>query len=273
MILAFLVHGKNRNESTIGVGAGKFLGVRRKFSGMVPNLPKYNSKKWPPKLQKKLGRHYFQIKACWAPVFQRVLKGSRRFSPDFRGFCPILWDFSRIFTKSKFWGCGCTPAPPPPTPVEGIIMLLQVEYVSTWLLAATSQYQAAGIKDCSCFRTRTAKCVSWHKQSTACGLLLGFRQSTYKIVDDEANRLACTMVVWQRKDALVICSSGCDLQMHTFPIIFWSILRYLYWQIQYHKLHVVNYGTRSEQSDPRNTFTAMARFHDLNLCVKIKTTG
>jgi len=33
--------------------------------------------------------------------FQGVLEGSQRFCVDFRGYCPILWDFAQIFTKSK----------------------------------------------------------------------------------------------------------------------------------------------------------------------------
>ena len=55
---------------------------------------------WSPKksFSYQFGRHYFQIKACWAPFF---LSGSfRTFSKILRGFAP----------NQNFWGCSCTPA-------------------------------------------------------------------------------------------------------------------------------------------------------------------
>jgi len=60
---------------------------------------------------RQFGCHYFYIKAFWAPFLLRFsvsFRGSRRFCPDFMGFCP---DFHQI----KPFG-GAT-APPLPTPV------------------------------------------------------------------------------------------------------------------------------------------------------------
>jgi len=91
---------------------------------------------------------------------------------------------------------------------------LQVEYVSTWLLAVASQYWAPGIKDDNCLEQEWPNTSVDTSKCTACGLLhLGFWQKTCKIVDDKTNRLECTTVVWRRKFRL-------RLRMHTLPLYF-----------------------------------------------------
>jgi len=70
----------------IGVGVGKFLGVWRNFSRILPTCSKkafhVNSGAFIFK-SKHVGRHF-------CSDFQGFLKGSERFCPDFRGFCPDL---------------------------------------------------------------------------------------------------------------------------------------------------------------------------------------
>ena len=51
------------------------------------------------------GRHYFQIKACWAPFLLR-------FSGSFGRLTEIFTDFARIFTKSKLLGVRLYPLHP-----------------------------------------------------------------------------------------------------------------------------------------------------------------
>ena len=135
---------------------------------------------------------------------------------------------------------------------------LQVEYVSTWLLAVASQYWAPGIKDDNCLEQEWPNTSVDTSKCTACGLLhLGFWQKTCKIVDDKTNRLECTTVVWRRKFRL-------RLRMHTLPIIF-CILWYLNWQLQCYKLHAVNYGIRTaglnERKAPGKVLTARPPKH------------
>jgi len=88
---------------TIGVGAGKNLGVRRNLAWILPNMPEKYFK--TSDLQKEptsssqfgrlscqfghFGRHYFQIKVCWTPFVLRcykVLECGQRFCQDFMGF-------------------------------------------------------------------------------------------------------------------------------------------------------------------------------------------
>jgi len=73
-----------------GVGAGKFLGVRRNFARIIPNLPKKYFKK--SDVQKKTAFHVnpgatiFKSKHVgrhFCSGFQEVLEGSQRFCPDF----------------------------------------------------------------------------------------------------------------------------------------------------------------------------------------------
>ena len=107
------------SKPTIRVGAGKFLGVRRIFARIFPNLPEkflghflceeflmttvfgMTSKKRSSCDSEHVWRHFFQTKVRWAP-FLPVFSGSLpRFSGILRKFSQIFRDFSRIFTKSK----------------------------------------------------------------------------------------------------------------------------------------------------------------------------
>jgi len=105
---------------TIGVGAGKFLGVRRIFVRISPNLPekllchflcKHFLKQtffWDELYKRssfcKRLAPFFQIKPRWAPFLPRcsgfceVFHSFAQISTD---FARILKDFARIFTKSK----------------------------------------------------------------------------------------------------------------------------------------------------------------------------
>ena len=90
-------------DSTIGVGAGKFLGVRKIFARIFPNLPE---RFWAtlltnffPKdhedlffgMTSKKGLHVFFCKR-WAPFYE-IKQGWAPFLP---GFSEILPRFSRI---------------------------------------------------------------------------------------------------------------------------------------------------------------------------------
>jgi len=126
--------------SVIGSGASKFLGVRRNFARILPNLPeKYfkisdlqkkalhvnSGTKWSPKKNKKAfhvnsGAIFFKSKHVgrhFCSDFQGVSEGSQRFYPDFRGFCPDCMGFFPGFYQIKtFGGAVAPPAPPaPPT--------------------------------------------------------------------------------------------------------------------------------------------------------------
>jgi len=105
--------------STIGVGAGKFLGLRRilpEFSQTCPKsfgrlcLQFFPSKimktflGWPPKkvfvcLSANVGRH-----------FMKSNKVARLFSRIFKDFAQIFKDFARIFNKCKILGVRLHPA-------------------------------------------------------------------------------------------------------------------------------------------------------------------
>ena len=92
-------------QQHIGIGAGKFLGVRRIFARILPNLPE--KKPWKATSKQKL----FML--FWAPFllifsgacsdFQGFCEGFQRFCSYFHGFCP------RIFTNSKLLGCALAP--------------------------------------------------------------------------------------------------------------------------------------------------------------------
>ena len=61
-------------ELSIGVGAGKVLGVRRIIARILPNLPEKSSKKVTFTKKKHLmwfWAPFFQIKACWAQCRRR----------------------------------------------------------------------------------------------------------------------------------------------------------------------------------------------------------
>ena len=121
----------------IGVGADKFVGVRRIFAQISPNLPKkflcafcpyiFSHKEdeglflvWPPKKVLivffcKRWAPFFEVKQCWAPFFldfQGFYPDFQRFCPNFQGFCP---NFQQIKT---FGGALVPPAVPPPTPLH-----------------------------------------------------------------------------------------------------------------------------------------------------------
>jgi len=99
-------------RGAIGVGAGKFWGMRRNFARILPNLPKKYFKR--SDLQKKLfmsiREPLFSNQSMLAAIFAQIF---RKFSKVLRDFAWILWDFVRIFIKSKLLGCSfipCTPA-------------------------------------------------------------------------------------------------------------------------------------------------------------------
>jgi len=89
-----------------GVGAGKFLEVRKIFSQILPNLPEKNSIK--DDLQRKaLHVDLVAVGRYFCSDVQRFYEGFQRFCPDFHRFLP---DFHQIKTFEGAF------APPPPTP-------------------------------------------------------------------------------------------------------------------------------------------------------------
>ena len=99
----------------------------RQILGMEGFLPEFSQtylkktpKKWPPKKSSSchFGRHFFQIKACWAPFLLIFSGSSWKFSEILPGFYP---DFYQIRT---FGGALVPPAPPLPTPVKETVWLL-----------------------------------------------------------------------------------------------------------------------------------------------------
>jgi len=95
----------------IGVGVGKFMGVKRIFARIFPNLPeKYFVRLLPANfLPQRWWRPYFGVPPKTGLVFF-----CKRWAPFFPGFSRILPRFSRIFfeflTNQNCWGCACTPA-------------------------------------------------------------------------------------------------------------------------------------------------------------------
>ena len=79
----------------IGVEAGKFLGVRRIFAQISPNLPEKHSKE--NDLQDKRLHFDFECYFCKIKAHTAIL---RRYSHILSGFSP----------NQTFWGCACTPA-------------------------------------------------------------------------------------------------------------------------------------------------------------------
>jgi len=106
----------------IGVGASKFLGVRRIFARIKLH------KKSPPKkaphvilgaisFKSKHVGHHFCSHCEFAQIFREFVKVFRDFARILKDFAWILRDFAQIFTKSKLLGvCLHPPASPPPTP-------------------------------------------------------------------------------------------------------------------------------------------------------------
>jgi len=124
----------------IGVGAGKYLGVRRIFARISPNLPekflgkflRISSHEDLFGLTSKRRVPFLQIKQGWAPVlpvfssslprFSRILKSFHRFCPDFHGFCPDFQRFNPNFHQIKtFGGALSPPAHPPSSPLMGCV--------------------------------------------------------------------------------------------------------------------------------------------------------
>jgi len=107
-----------KSASTIGVGAGKFLVVRRNFARILTTFPKKSNKSDRQKKEEssscQFGRHFLQVKACWAPFLLKFSGSLWRFSEILPGFCGILPGFYGILPgfspNQNFWGCGCTPA-------------------------------------------------------------------------------------------------------------------------------------------------------------------
>ena len=98
-----------KSASTIGVGAGKFLVVRRNFARILTTFPKKSNKSDRQKKEEssscQFGRHFLQVKACWAPF---LLK----FSGSFRRFSESLPRFYGILAKSKLLGGAVAPLHP-----------------------------------------------------------------------------------------------------------------------------------------------------------------
>ena len=85
--------------NTVGVGAGKILGVRRIFAGILPTLPeKKTPKKVKSHLEKKSSPRHF------GRLFFKLKHVGRRFCSYFQGVHEGFRDFARIFTKSKLLG-------------------------------------------------------------------------------------------------------------------------------------------------------------------------
>jgi len=113
--------------SAIGVGASKFLGVRRIFSEFLQTCPKnhflatfcankrilfHDDRFWNDLPKKKRSScDCAHVGGHFCPYFQGFCEGFHRFCPDLRRFCP---DFHKIKT---FVGTLAPPAPPPPTPL------------------------------------------------------------------------------------------------------------------------------------------------------------
>ena len=117
---------------TIGVGAGKYLGVRRIFAQISPNLPKNfwatfsanisheDQKNDIHVILQTLRNSFFKSNHIGCnfcsyfegvyPDFLGFCKGFNRFCPDLYGFFPgILPGFS---PNKNFWGCTFTPCNP-----------------------------------------------------------------------------------------------------------------------------------------------------------------
>jgi len=101
----------------IGVEAGKFLGVRRIFAQISPNLPEKHSKE--NDLQDKRLHFDFECYFCKIKAHTAILRRYSHILPKFPHiFCP---DFHQI----KSFGVRL---PPPPTPVLKNIIWLSQKY-------------------------------------------------------------------------------------------------------------------------------------------------
>ena len=130
--------------SVVGVGAGKFLGVRRIFAQISSNLHEQNSKEWAHFFKSKHFKHHFcpdfpqtclNFPQLARKRYNKNMTSQKSMHFEFRRhFCEIkahtaiLRRFSHILPKfpqifpgfspnQKFWGTLAPRAPPPPTPV------------------------------------------------------------------------------------------------------------------------------------------------------------
>jgi len=122
--------------SAIGVGARKYLGVRRIFARIFSNLPEkfgplfvrifsHEDRFWNRKNfscdSAHVGGHFFQTEARWTP-FCGIC---REFAQSFRGFAKVFTDFAQIsadfadfqefcpnFHHIKTFGGALAPSPP-----------------------------------------------------------------------------------------------------------------------------------------------------------------
>jgi len=145
----------------IGVGAGKFLGVRRIFSQISPTLPEKYSKE--NDLQKNdctslhVGR-IFSNQSTSSTIFAQIYRKRTKWKHDLQKkrlhfdfecyFCKIkstYSDFTKVFSyfaqisphilprfspNQKFWGCACPPAYY--TSVEKYYMALTETQLKIW---------------------------------------------------------------------------------------------------------------------------------------------
>jgi len=112
----------------IGVGAGKFWGVRRIFARIFPNLPEKNPKKV---LHTVLGAIFFKSKHAgrhFCSYFQGVCS-------DFQGFCEGFQRFFPDFHQIKTFGGAL--ALPPPTPVSVVAYPLHLQNKRSFRCAFT----------------------------------------------------------------------------------------------------------------------------------------
>ena len=111
---------------SLGVWAGKFLGMRKIFSRISSKLPE---KYWATFYaifmwfwakffkSKEDGRYFHQIKARWAPFLLVFLWSLLRFSGIFQRFLKIFPRFPLILPGFSPNQKMFAPAPPPPTPL------------------------------------------------------------------------------------------------------------------------------------------------------------
>jgi len=123
----------------IRAGASKFLGLRRIFAQISPNLPKkllctfclqifsntdhedfllcdFQKKEVFNLFFCKRRAPCFEVKQCWAPVLPRcsgICIDIQGYCPDFQRFCPNVQGFCPNLTNPNFCGCACIPCTPP----------------------------------------------------------------------------------------------------------------------------------------------------------------
>jgi len=122
--------------TTIGVGTSKFLGVRRIFARISPNLPEkfvcdfclqifshkdHEDLFWYDLQKIKKVFMCFCFSAKVTHHFFKSNNAGRHFFPDFQGFCPCFQGFGQIFRDFRQFktlgGVLAHPASLPPTPL------------------------------------------------------------------------------------------------------------------------------------------------------------